>query len=190
MNEVGRMSERQDSPQSPVYGGFANPPKPLPLGVPFSDRVVIREIDRRSANRMYESHHSYLPRGRQGYHYGVYFDEHLVGAITFDAWPSSSEIQGHPSSEIREVARVCIAYDMPNLASCAMSKTQDKFVRERCDGIELLVTYVREDYHGSMFKALRGKGWEVDGHSTGHAPGNRQKYDIHDYDKQRWVCEI
>jgi len=180
----------QESNQSPVYGGFANPPATIPLGVPISDRVEIREIGRRTADRLYAAHHSYLPRGRQGYHYGVYFDDRIVGAITFDAWPSQSKIRGHPSAEIREVARVCIAHDTPNLASCAMAKAQDKFVEERCEGIELLVTYVREDYHGSMFRALRGKGWEVDGHSKGHAPGNRQKYEIHDYDKQRWVCEL
>jgi len=178
------------SHQSPVYGGFSNPPATLPLGISFSDRVLIRDIDRRTANRMYRSHHSYLARGRQGYHYGVYLDDKIVGAITFDAWPSQSEIRGHPSSEIREVARVCIAHDTPNLASCAMAKAQDTFLDERGEGIELLVTYVREDYKASMFKALRGKGWEYDGHSKGHAPGNRQKHDIHNWDKERWVCEV
>jgi hypothetical protein len=54
----------------------------------------------------------------------------------------------------------------------------------------MLVTYVREDYEGSMFAALAGKGWERDGHSTGHAPVNRQKHDIHNWDKTRWVCEL
>jgi len=174
----------------PIYGAFANPPKPYPLGIPIKDKVTIRQIDRRAANKIYEAHHSYLPRGRQGWHYGVYLDDKLVGAITFDAWPSQSTIQGFESEHIREVARVAIAHDTPNLASCAMSKAQDKFLEERGDGIKLLVTYIREDYDGSMFKALKGKGWEYDGYSIGHAPGNRQKHDIHNWNKERWVCSV
>ena len=183
--------------QSPVNGGFATPPASYPLGVSIADKVGVKRIDRRTADRMYQSHHSYLARGRKGYHYGVYLDGQLVGAITFDAWPSQSEIRGYKSREIKEVARVCIANDTSNLASCAMSIAQDTFVAERPDNdtaedtpLSLLVTYVREDYEGSMFAALRGKGWERDGHSTGHAPGNRQKHEIHSWDKERWVCEL
>jgi hypothetical protein len=175
---------------SPVYDGFSNPPPTYPLGVPISDKVSIQEIDRRSADRMYKAHHSYLPRGRCGWHYGVYFEDRIVGAISFDNWPSQATIRGYESADIREVSRVCIAHDTPNLASCAMAKAQDQFVTEHCDGIELLVTYVREDYEGSMFAALAGKGWQRDGHSKGHAPGNREKHEIHDWDKERWVCEL
>jgi len=173
---------------SPIYGGFASPPPTLPLGVSFSDRVDVKTINRRTADRLYEAHHSYLPRGRCGWHYGVYFDGSIVGAISFDNWPSQSTIRGYESKDIYEVSRVCIDHDTPNLASCAMAKAQDAFLGSRnCD---LLVTYVREDYKGSMFAALAGKGWEVDGHSKGHPPGNRQKHEIHEYDKTRWVCEL
>jgi len=183
--------------QSPVYDGFATPPPTYPLGFPIADRVSLQTIDRRTADRMYKSHHSYISRGRKGYHYGVYLDDEIVGAISFDAWPSQSSIRGYESREIKEVARVCIANDTPNLASCAMSMAQDKFISDRPDNdtaettpLNLLVTYVREDYEGSMFAALAGKGWERDGHSTGHSPGNRQKHEIHNWDKERWVCEI
>ena len=183
--------------QSPVTGGFATPPASYPLGVSISDKVSVKRIDRRTADRMYQTHHSYLPRGRQGYHYGVYLDGQIVGAVTFDAWPSQSEIRGYKSREIKEVARVCIVNETSNLASCAMAKAQDRFVSDRPDNdtaedtpLSLLVTYVREDYEGSMFAALAGKGWERDGHSTGHAPGNRQKHEIHNWDKERWVCPL
>jgi hypothetical protein len=70
-----------------------------------------------------------------------------------------------------------------------MSKAQDKFVAEH-DNFELLVTYIREDYKGSMFAALSGKGWEYEGESKGMPPGNRETKEIHDWDKQRWVCEV
>lgn len=187
------MSTKETN-QSPIYDGFSNPPATLPLGVPISDRVDIHEIDRRTADRLYAAHHSYLPRGRKGYHYGVYFDNHIVGSITFDAWPSQSKIRGHPSAEIREVARVCIAHDTPNLASCAMSKAQDKFVEERCEGIELLVTYVRGGFKGSMFKALRGKGWQFGGVSKGRERGphhgESEVHEIYTVEKDRWVCPL
>ena len=183
--------------QSPVTGGFATPPASYPLGVSISDKVSVKRIDRRTADRMYQTHHSYLTRGRKGYHYGVYLDGDIVGAVTFDAWPSQSEIRGYKSREIKEVARVCIVNETSNLASCAMAKAQDRFVSDRPDNdtaedtpLSLLVTYVREDYEGSMFAALAGKGWERDGHSTAHAPGNRQKHEIHNWDKERWVCPL
>jgi hypothetical protein len=118
----------------------------------------------------------------------VYFEGSIVGAISFDNWPSQATIRGFESEDIIEVSRVCIAHDTPNLASCAMSKAQEQFTQDR--DVEMLVTYVREDYDGSMFAALSGKGWERDGDSTGHAPGNRQEHEIHNWDKERWVCEL
>ena len=178
------------SPFDPITQGFNTQPPTYSLGWSVADRVSIESIKRRTADAIYENHHSYIQRGRQGWHYGVMLDGELVGAITFDAWPSQSEIRGYKSAKIREVARVCIVNETPNLASCAMAKAQDRFLAERGDGIELLVTYIREDYKGTMFKALKSKGWEYDGESKGHAPGNRQEHEIHNYDKQRWVCKL
>lgn len=175
--------------QSPVYDGFASPPPTYPLGVEIADKVNVREIDRRTADRVYQAHHSYLPGGRVGWHYGVYLDGEIVGAISFDNWPSNASIRGYESKEIIEVSRVCIGHDTANLASCAMSKAQDAFVDARSD-IDLLVTYVREDYDGSMFKALSGKGWERDRLSEGSPPGNAPTLDIHEWNKMRWVCEL
>ena len=174
----------------PITEGFGTQPPTYGLGWSISDRVDIEPIKRRTADAIYENHHSYIQRGRQGWHYGVMLDCGLVGAITFDAWPSQSTIRGYESAQIREVARVCIVNNTPNLASCAMAKAQDLFLAKRGNGIELLVTYVREDYDGTMFHALKSKGWEQDGNSVGHAPGNRSKHEIHNWDKERWVCEL
>ena len=174
----------------PITEGFGTQPPAYALGMPIAKRVEIEPIKRRTADAIYENHHSYIQRGRQGWHYGVMLDGELVGAITFDAWPSQATIRGLESANIREVARVCIANETPNLASCAMAKAQDTFLDELGDGIELLVTYIREDYKGTMFKALKSKGWEYDGNSKGQAPGNRQEHEIHNHDKERWVCEL
>jgi len=179
--------------QSPIYDGFASPPPTYPLGVPIADKVEIKEIDRRTADRVYEAHHSYLPRGRCGWHYGVYFEGQIVGAISFDNWPSQATIRGYESEDIIEVSRVCIAHDTPNLASCAMSKAQERFITEHED-VELLVTYIKDGYRGSMFAALRGKGWERDGVSKGsthtYHHGETEVHDIYTSDKERWVCKV
>jgi len=71
-----------------------------------------------------------------------------------------------------------------------MAASQDKYVNERGDEFELLITFIREDYKGSMFAALAGKGWHHHGHSEGTQPGNAPNHEIHDWDKERWVCEI
>jgi len=177
---------------SPVHGYFADPPPEYPLGFPIADKVSVKQIDRRTADRMYEAHHSYLPRGRCGWHYGVYLDNSIVGAISFDNWPSQATIRGYESEDIIEVSRVCIAHETPNLASCGMSKAQDCFLSQH--SAELLITYVREGYEGSMFKALKGKGWMQDGVSKGQARvphyGESELHEIYTVDKDRWVCEV
>ena len=179
---------------SPIYDGFATPPGELPLGVPIEHRISVKNIDNRTATRVYESHHSYVNSGRNGVvHHGVYLDDQLVGAITYDYMLASHEIHGVPSDEYIEVARVCIAHDTPNLASCGMAKSQKKFVNEYANehNIKLLVSYVREDYKGSMFAALKGLGWHHDGHiAKGHQAGNRPHREIREWDKKRWVCEL
>jgi hypothetical protein len=124
----------------------------------------------------------------------VYLEGSIVGAISFDNWPSQATIRGYESSEMIEVSRVCIAHDTPNLASCAMSKAQERFIGKHGEGVQLLITYVREGYEGSMFAALEGKGWEKDGTSTGKARAphheNGEVHEIYTVDKKRWVCEV
>lgn len=188
------MSSRQTF--DPIKSGFGSEPPAYPSGWPsIAERVSIETIKKkkRTADAIYEHYHSYLPRGRQGCHYGVLLDEQLVGSITFSAWPSQSTIRGYESAQIREVSRVCITNDTANLASCAMSKAQDRFVREHTDEIQLLTTYIRPEYHGSMFKALRGKGWEFDGVSEGsdrQYNEGQKEHEIYTVDKKRWVCEV
>lgn len=173
---------------SPIYDGFATPPSTYPLGVPIAHKVDVREIPRRTADRIYEAHHSYMPTGRCGWHYGVYLDGQIVGAISFDNW-FGPDAFGHEADKIYEVSRACIAHDTPNLASCGMGKAQDEFL-DTIDEIELLVTWVREDYAGSMFAALGGKGWTFDGESRDSDYPNREDREIHDWDKERWICEV
>jgi hypothetical protein len=178
----------------PIHEGFGSQPPEYPLGWSIADRVDVTSIKRRTADNIYKNHHSYIQRGRQGWHYGITLDGELVGAVTFDAWPSQSEIRGYESASIREVARVCVVNQTPNLASCAMAKAQKQFLEQHGDGIEMLITYVREGWEGTMFKALKGMGWEkdaqVEGRNRGPHHGESEIHDIYTADKTRWVCEI
>ena len=177
----------------PIHGAFSNPPPELPLGYPIADKVTVGQIEQRAAKAIYEQHHSYLPNNRVGFHYGVFLDNKIVGSITFSAWPSGGTIRGYESSDVREVSRVCIGHDTPNLASCAMSKAQDEYIDLHGDEFELLVTYVHTDYKGSMFAALQEKGWERDGISKGNGTPTCPWQDVREIDnadKERWVCEL
>ncbi|GCF15914.1 hypothetical protein Harman_38490 [Haloarcula mannanilytica] len=60
-------------------------PFTAPLGVRFADHVAVEPIDRETAAAVYEAHHSYmgsLPFVNLAHH-GLYFQDSLVGAITY-----------------------------------------------------------------------------------------------------------
>lgn len=190
------MSAVAERPGSVEVDPVAPETKALPLGVSFADRISVESIPDHLANRIYERHHSYLGAlHRVGNHatHGILLDGDLVGAVTYGPLRSTSEIAGYSPDEYVEVSRVCVAVPMPNLASAGMAASQDRFVRDvaRPDGIRLLVSYVVEGYEGSMFAALRGKGWREDERRPPSNPsGNRAARPIHQMAKTRWVCEL
>jgi len=175
----------------PIHRG-TNPPT-YPLGVPFESKVSIETIPRHTAKRIYEAHHSYMPDTPSVNltHHGILLDDFLTGAVTY-RHPLISEMNDIDGSKIVEVARVCVGVDMPNLASCGMKKSQDKFTREYAtqNGIQVLLTFVREGYEGHMIKALKDTGWNFDGRRETSQPSNRNSAEIHEYDKDRWIKEI
>ena len=180
---------------SPITNGFSDPPEPYPLGWPIQDHIEVDTIPKKLANQVHMAHHSYVhePKHNAVYNHGVFLDNELVGAISYGYLLASEPIHGYESDEYIEVSRVTIANDTPNLASCSMAQSQQEFIEEyaKNNDIGLLVTYVHEDWEGSMFKALRGLGWEHDGHiAEGHQAGNRREREIREYDKKRWVCEL
>jgi hypothetical protein len=92
--------------------------------------------------------------------------------------------------DVVEIARICIAVDTPNLASASLTRSVEKFKQEHNDGIELIVTYIHEDYEGSMLKAVRDWGWEYWGLRETAQPSNRKHDPIHDANKHRWVLPL
>lgn len=164
----------------------------LPLGVSFSHRLKLGTVSRRVAEQFHERHHSYMPYLDRVciVHHGGYLGSELVGVVTYAMPRRSAPIRSVERHKMGEVARVTIALDMDNLASCLMAKSQDKFRREHGSrlGIELLLTFVHSEYQGSMFRALGGKGWEYDGPAKTAESGNRDNREIQRTEKSRWVC--
>lgn len=188
-------------------------PPTLPLGIEFSDRVHIEEIDRETAAQVYEAHHSYMPTVPQVNvcHHGIYLDGQLTGALTYRA-PLINKLlvylgpNGHISREqyegyeryminggnLMEVNRICIGVPMKNLASCALAHSMDKFIDDHAERLDShwLLTFIRADHTGSMLRALIKKGWELAGMSGAKPPGNRPVEDIHSWQKYRWMYQI
>jgi hypothetical protein len=121
-------------------------------------------------------------------HHGIQLERHLVGAITY-RHPLIRKMNGYSGDTIVEVARICIGVDMANLASAGFKRSQERFIRNhaRQNGIKVLLTFIREDYQGSMIRALSDLGWDFEGIRETSQPANRENKEIHDYDKERWV---
>ena len=109
----------------------------------------------------------------------------LIRSLDYD----ETRYQG---DEIVEAARVCIGVDFPNLASAALSRSMEQFIRRYAHrrGIRLLLTFVRADFEGSMIKALRDKGWHCNGQTDPGQAGNRPDKAIREYPKWRFLCEV
>ena len=172
-------------------------PPTAPLGLRFAERVQIETIPRHVAGAIYEAHHSYMDSVplTNLVHHGLSYQGQLMGAITW-RHPLIRSLNldetRYEGDEIVEAARICIGVDFPNLASAALARSMDQFIRReaRRRGIRLLLTFVRTDYSGSMVKALRAKGWRCTGETGTGQAGNRPDKQIRETPKWRFVCEV
>jgi hypothetical protein len=101
-----------------------------------------------------------------------------------------SEVFG--GTEIMELNRICIGVDMPNLASCGLARSQDRFLQSsNCPSdTEFFLTLVRADFDASMIKALADRGWTLRSVSEPTKAGNREHKTINDEYKWVYVCPI
>lgn len=103
---------------------------------------------------------------------------------------ATSEVFG--GTEIIEVNRICIGVDMPNLASCGLARSQDRFLESsNCPSdTEFFLTLVRADFDASMIKALADRGWTLRSISEPTEAGNREHKTINDEYKWVWICPV
>lgn len=113
----------------------------------------------------------------------------LISQIDSDAVATSRVVQG---DRIVSADRICLAERMPNLASAGLAASQRRFVNsQQCpDDVEYLITFVRADYHGSMIRALRGKGWRCVGWTRPSQASNRPAKEIRNRYKWVFVCPV
>lgn len=83
-----------------------------PLGYSFSDDVTVSQISKEAAKQIYQSHHSYMDgkslHPAAGPHHGIYYQDTLVGAISYQApfgkrklhWDHNGELIPRPTTDI------------------------------------------------------------------------------------------
>lgn len=90
-----------------------------------------------------------------------------------------------------EVARICFGVRMPNLASAALARSQERFVRDYSErDVRFLLTWVRADYDGAMVRALKDKGWTCTGFCEPAQASNRKSKPIRERYKWRFLCPV
>jgi len=86
---------------------------------------------------------------------------------------------------------MCLGVRMPNFASAALARSQERFVAEgSCDNVGYLLTFVRADFDGAMIRALRDKGWSCVGWTRPSQAGNREDRSIRERYKWVFVCPV
>jgi len=92
---------------------------------------------------------------------------------------------------IVEAARICLGVRMPNLASAALARAQEQFVRDHTDeDLRFLLTWVRADFDAAMVRALRDKGWTCTGYCEPSQASNREDKPIRERFKWRFLCPV
>lgn len=167
----------------------------VPIGKKLSDKIEIREIDYDVACDVVEAHHSYMDRPgpvNTVKCHGIYLKGYLAGCVCYSEPIASIPLEGIEKGEYKEVSRVCIVPDIPNLASCGMANSQKLFERTYAakNSILALFTFIIDEKKGSMFAALRGLGWERIGEASSKQPGNRRNKEVYGKEKDKWMCRL
>lgn len=167
---------------------------------PLRQRVELIVVSLDEARYTLESFH-YLHRTRVGrqINYAVLIDGLIDGIITY-AYPMlSSEIEGVPSDEMIEFARLFLKQNIPHSATCAIGKSLKRVVSDWMRLFpdskvpRLAVSWSDTEYHkGTIYKAANFK-WIR--RTRGHPPGNkksskrgvRQAHTDYSHDKDCWI---
>lgn len=155
----------------------------------------------RDARYMLEKFH-YLHRARCGrqINYAVSIDGVVDGVITYAYPMMSAPLEGVPSDELVEFARLYLHSNIPHTATCAIGKTLKRIRKDwitmfpDAKPLRLVVSWSDTEYHvGTIYKAANFK-WLR--RRKGQQPGNvkpppnrasRPKHSDYDHEKDCWV---
>lgn len=168
--------------------------------LPLRQRVSVELITVAQGRHTLEHFH-YLHRCRTGRHlnYAVLIDGVVDGVITY-AYPMMSvPLDGTPSDELVEFARLFLASNIPHTATCAIGKTLRRIRQDwqtaypDAKPIRLVVSWSDTEYHkGTIYRAanfiwLRRNAGKPPGNSATSKRGNRAAHDDYRHTKDCWI---
>ena len=175
------------------------PDKELPL----RQRVQVELITTAQARYTLEKWH-YLHRCRTGrqLNYAVLIDGVVDGVISY-AYPMMSvSLEGVPSDELLEFARLFLYSNIPHTATCAIGKTIKRIRKDWLTAFpdakvpRLLVSWSDTEYHkGTIYKAAnfrwvrRSKG-ALHGNLATSKRGSRTPHGDYRHDKDCWIYDF
>ncbi len=172
--------------------------------LPLRQRVQVEIITVAQARYALETFH-YLHRVRTGrqINYAVLIDGTVDGVITY-AYPfTSADINGVPSDEVIEFARLYLHSNIPHTATCAIGKTLKRVVADwmrlypDAKTPRLAVSWSDTEYHkGTIYKAANFV-WlkkSIGGAAGGMTPGKknrvRTKHGDYSHLKDCWIYAL
>ncbi len=146
-------------------------------------------------------HKHYLGRGRVGrqLNYLVYLDGVVEGVITFAYPMMSADLEGIPSDELVEFARLSLAHNPPHVASCAIGKVLRRVKTDwstrfpDAKPLRAVVSWSDSTRHvGTVYKAanfrfVRRCRGAYHGNAATSKRGVREKHGDYNHDKDCWL---
>ncbi len=171
--------------------------------LPLRQRVQVEIITVAQARYALETFH-YLHRVRTGrqINYGVLIDGVVDGVITYAYPMMSAGINGVPSDELLEFARLYLHSNIPHTATCAIGKTIKRVAKDwmrlypDAKPPRLVVSWSDTEYHkGTIYKAAnfrwlkRAKG-APPGNINTSKRGQRAKHGDYSHVKDCWIYQL
>lgn len=173
-----------------------------PSDLPLRQRVSIRPVEAKDVSHALKTWH-YLKRVRTGrqLHYAVFLDGITEGVVTYAYPMTSSPIDGVPSDELLEFARLYLVNNIPHCATCVIGQTLKRIRqdwKERfpdAKPVKLVVSWSDTEYHkGTIYKAanftwLRRKKGAPPGNKAGtrRIPADGTRHEDYSHVKDCWV---
>ena len=171
--------------------------------LPLRKRVEVQIITVAQARYALETFH-YLHRVRTGrqINYAVLIDGVVDGVITYAYPMMSAGVNGVPSDELIEFARLYLHSNIPHTATCAIGKTLKRVVSDwttlypDAKTPRLVVSWSDTEYHkGTIYKAanfvwLKRSRGQPPGNRAGSKRGLRVQHGDYSHDKDCWIYQL
>ena len=168
--------------------------------LPLRQRVQVQLVSTEQARYALEKFH-YLHRARVGrqLNYAILIDGMVDGVITYAYPMMSAPLEGVPSDELIEFARLYLNQNIPHTATCAIGKTLRHIKYDWMKSFpdskipRLVVSWSDTEYHkGTIYKAanfkwLRRTNGTPHGNKATSKRGQRDQHSDYSHDKDCWI---